>query len=104
MAEFATSTGPDSTAVLAVSGDLDIAGVDEFLDHGERLLRSGVPALEVDLADVTFIDSSGIGALVRLWKAASDGQQLRLRHVPRSVSRVLELTGLTDMFADRPDA
>ncbi|SFC13705.1 anti-anti-sigma factor [Nocardioides terrae] len=103
MVGLATSTGPDGAAVLAVSGDLDIAGVAAFLEHAQPLLQSDAAVIEVDLRDVTFLDSSGIGALVRLRKATADGQRLRLSHVPASVARVLELTGLTDLFADRSD-
>jgi len=104
MVGFVTSTGPDGSAVLAVSGDLDIAGVAEFLEYAQKLVQSDADVIEVDLRDVTFLDSSGIGALVRLRKATADGQRLRLSHVPRPVARVLELTGLSDVFADRSDS
>lgn len=104
MAEFKTTTGPDGTPVLVVSGELDIAGVDEFVEYGEKLLRSGAPVVAVDLSDLSFIDSSGIGALVRLGKSAAANQRLQLSDVSRPVARVLELTGLTDLFVDRPDS
>ena len=103
MAEFTTTTGPDGTPVLAVAGELDIAGVDEFLEHGDKLLHTGAPVVTVDLGEVTFIDSSGIGALVRLHHSTAEGQLLRIRDVPQSVARVLEITGLTDLFAVRPE-
>lgn len=103
MAEFVTSTGQDTAPVLAVSGDLDISGVDEFLEHADRLLRESASTIDIDLAGVTFIDSSGLGALVRLQKTATEnGRELRLSNVPRPVTRILELTGLTDLFAERP--
>jgi anti-anti-sigma factor len=105
MAEFVTTTGQDSAPVLSVSGDLDIAGVDQFLAHANRLIDSGAGVVDVDLGGVTFIDSSGLGALVRLQRSATAaGRGLRLTHVPRSVARVLELTGLTDLFTDRPES
>lgn len=105
MADFATTTGQDSATVLAVTGDLDISGVDDFLGHAGRLLDSGTRMIDVDLAGVTFLDSSGLGALVRLQRRMTeDGRQLRLANVPRSVARILELTGLTDLFAKRPES
>lgn len=104
MAEFVTTTGPDSAPVLGVSGDLDIAGVDQFLAHADRLMESGGGVIDVDLGGVTFIDSSGLGALVRLQNSATAaGRRLQLSNVPRSVARILDLTGLTDLFADRPE-
>lgn len=103
MAEFATTTGPDGAPALAVSGELDISGVDEFLARAGALLESGTGPIGVDLAGVTFIDSSGLGALVRLQKAATaEKRGLRLLEVPRPVARILELTGLTDLFSQGP--
>jgi anti-sigma B factor antagonist len=104
MAEFVTSTGEDSASVLAVSGDLDISGVEDFLAQANRLLEADAHLIDVDLGGVTFLDSSGLGALVRLQKRVTeDGRELRLANVPRAVSRVLALTGLTDLFAERPE-
>jgi anti-anti-sigma factor len=102
MAEFVTTPGADNAPVLAVSGDLDISGVKEFLDDADRLLDTGAAAIELDLGGVTFIDSSGLGALVRVQRTATvAGRQLRLTNVPRPVTRILELTGLTDLFTER---
>jgi anti-anti-sigma factor len=104
MAEFVTTTAQDDVSVLAVSGDLDIAGVEEFLAHAGRLLEGGHD-VDLDLSEVTFIDSSGLGALVRVQKAATAaGRRMRLCDVPRSVARILELTGLSDLFDERPES
>jgi anti-anti-sigma factor len=103
MAEFATSTGPDGSLALAVAGELDISGVDEFLARAGDLVESGADPVDLDLGGVTFIDSSGLGALVRLQKTVtSTGRRLQLVNVPRPVSRILELTGLSDLFAWGP--
>jgi anti-anti-sigma factor len=103
MAEFVTTTAQDDVSVLAVSGELDIAGVEEFIARAAALLEDGRD-VDLDLSGVTFIDSSGLGALVRVQKAAgSAGRRLRLSDVPRSVARILELTGLSDLFDERPE-
>lgn len=105
MARFVTLTGRDGIAGLAVSGDLDISGVEELLSTAGSLLDAGADVVELDLSGVTFIDSSGLGALVRLKKTVvAAGGQLRLVDVPRPVARILELTGLTDLFDDRPES
>lgn len=56
-------------AVLAVSGEIDMASAQDFenalaeaMAHGERT------ALVVDLSGVTFIDSTGLNALVRAFE------------------------------------
>ena len=94
-----------ATIPLAVSGDLDISGVEDFLAHAGRVLDTGTDVIDVDLGGVTFLDSSGLGALVRLQKRTStEGRQLRLANVPRAVARVFDMTGLTDLFAKRPES
>jgi anti-sigma B factor antagonist len=52
--------------VIAPEGELDIAHVGEFRDALAR--AGGAPAVVVDLSSVSFIDSSGLGALVELHK------------------------------------
>lgn len=98
MTAFTTSVD-GGVAVVRISGELDIASHDELLAHTEPLLGSDAVVVALDVAAVTFIDSSGLGALVRLQQQAVDaGQSLRLRNPPRSVSRILSLTGLADLF------
>ena len=68
------------------------------VEHAEALrevtdLRSRVV---LDLADVQFIDSSGIAYLVRL--ANAQEAPVRLDNVPSRIRRLLAMTGLTDVF------
>ena len=98
MAEFVTSTQGDRS-VLAVSGEVDIATVERLLTAAHLCLDDPASTCEVDLRGVTFIDSSGLGALVRIRNAAHErDKQLLLTHVPASVTRLLEVTGLTEAF------
>lgn len=104
MAEFVTNRRPDA-AILVVAGDLDIASEVELVVRGREFLASSdVGVVELDLGGVTFIDSSGLGALVRLHKLAqSAGRRMVLANVPPRVARVLSLTGLSDLFAELPE-
>lgn len=55
--------------------------------------------LILDLSNTNFIDSSGVGALVRVYKAASKhSHKLILQHPKPSVIQVLEVSGLIDVF------
>jgi anti-anti-sigma factor len=57
--------------------------------------------LLVDLGDVTFIDSCAIAALLEMRRlVAREHRELRLQRISAPVSRLLELTGLTDLFED----
>lgn len=52
--------------VIAPEGELDIARVGEFRAALSDAASEGAPAVVVDLSQVSFIDSSGLGALVEL--------------------------------------
>jgi anti-sigma B factor antagonist len=59
--------------------------------------------MTIDLRALTFLDSSGLGALVAIRNAATDKNiALRLRSVPRQASRILALTAMEDFFEIEP--
>jgi anti-anti-sigma factor len=82
--------------VLALSGDVDVnvsPGVVVALPD----LLAGAPAVVLDLAEVTFLDSSGVRLVDRFARACSElGQRWRVVAPTGSASRrVLDLVGLT---------
>lgn len=90
-----------AAGTLAVTGEIDMAFADEFRD---RLLDclGRAESMAVDLGRVTFIDSSGLAALVRLrTEAEIMGKDVALVNVSPSTARLLELTGLQGLFGDR---
>ena len=86
----------DGGVVITVVGEIDSSNCDRLQD----LLReqaTGAAAVDVDLAGVTFIDSSGLRALLVGQQAISgaDGS-LRVTNPSDNVRRLFEITGLTD--------
>lgn len=92
---FDIDVATESGAVTAiVSGELDISARTTLVDRVvEPMQANDVTRLAIDLAQVTFCDSSGLGALLDLRRAAGDaGIEMVLRNVPPAVARVLDLT------------
>jgi anti-anti-sigma factor len=89
-----------STARVAVIGELDLATAPVLRNRLLGVLREQAPAIvEVDLAGVTFLDCTAISALVAVRNAAIQaGGQMRVSHPQPIVRRVLEVTGLLDLF------
>jgi anti-sigma B factor antagonist len=80
--------------IVSLSGELDIASADGLTD---RLVEIAGSTVVVDLANLSFMDSSGIGALIRArQRMAVDGDSLLLSRPQPNVFRVLEITGLAD--------
>ncbi|MDP9093338.1 MAG: STAS domain-containing protein [Actinomycetota bacterium] len=90
----------DGTAHLSVVGDLDLATGEKLHRAGLRCLdEAAVTRLVLDLSAVTFIDSTGIGALVKINNAAHDrGASLKLLRPSRRVSEILHLTAMDQIF------
>ena len=101
MARFSEDVDDDGRCVVRTSGDLDLAAVEEFIEV-VRVSLGRCAAVELDLGEVTFIDSSGLGALVRLRKEAEAmGSSFYLREVSAATDRLLQLTGLGEYFETR---
>ena len=77
-----------------------IAGKEVFTLHsyvGDSFVKYGDVVLQLD--QVEFIDSSGLGALVRLMQAArAKGGDLKLSGVPPRIRKTLEMTSLLSQF------
>jgi anti-anti-sigma factor len=91
-------TQSEDAAVATVAGEVD---ADNCKELGAQLLdgTAGARRLVVDLAGLSFIDSSGISELLRVAERARDRDQaFELRDPSPVVKRVLEITGLLDHF------
>jgi anti-sigma B factor antagonist len=105
MRQDGRNSDTDGVFVLRLSGELDLATAPRAADQGAAALElDGMRLLVVDLAAVTFIDSTAIRTLVELRARAEDaGVELRLRGVPARVGRVLQITGLDQVFVIEAD-
>ena len=90
----------DGTVHLTVSGEIDFSNADELAQTIRDVVSdSSPPAVHVDLHDATFIDSTGLGALIEGYRAADEAGTTFIVVNPReSFRRVLTVTGLSDFF------
>lgn len=85
---------------LTLTGEFDLAAASQLTAAGlAALVGPAQVELQLDLSGVSFIDSSGIAALVQLKNAAAErGHRLVLINPAPRVVEVLELTGLAEVF------
>ncbi len=90
-----TSEPRPGVAHLSLDGRLTLVSAPQLRTAITEAVDSGRTRVVVDLTEVGFMDSSGLGALVAgLKKARQEGGDLRLTGVNQQVSTVLELTNL----------
>jgi anti-anti-sigma factor len=103
VAEFRPSVS-DRNGDVALVGEIDLAEADELVETVRGCLADA-DAVTLDFGEVTFIDSSGIGALVVLHKeATSDGKRLFLTNLSPATTRLLQMTGLDGVFDTLPES
>jgi anti-sigma B factor antagonist len=87
-------------AVVGVDGNLTAGGPDEtLLDAVTDLLDSGCRRIVIDLSSAGYVDSAGMGCLVRCFQRCGDVDgELRLAGVSSRLLSLLRLARLTDVF------
>jgi anti-sigma B factor antagonist len=92
--------------VVAVRGELDVAGAPDLRTALRTACRDGEDMVILDLAELTFTDSSGLSILVEYHaKTKAAGGAMILTGIQPFVARVLGITGLDRelRIAARPD-
>ncbi len=88
--------------VIMLSGDLDLATAPELRNALQEALTER-PNLVLNMSDLRFLDSTGIGVLVRIHKKTSAvGGVLAFAEVPSNVVKILEVTCLDRIFPVYP--
>jgi anti-anti-sigma factor len=97
--ESVTSLDHDErTATVALHGEIDVLTVDQVRLALVGALAAHPEHLVVDLSALTFIDSTGLGALIAGFQRARDaGVSFRLAHPSPPVRQILVLSGLLEV-------
>jgi anti-sigma B factor antagonist len=86
--------------VLELTGELDVAGLPALHQRVDEVCAVRTPPrLVIDMTAVAFMDSCGLGGLVRCWKRVGSlqGRFVLVGLQPR-VARVLDITGMRRAF------
>ena len=88
-----------ATTRLVLHGELDCSSAPQLRARIRDTLTGGTTTLILDLARISFLDAAGLGVLVGAHRKLEErGGRLEVCRTPRSVQRVLEVTGLHDLL------
>jgi anti-sigma B factor antagonist len=91
--------GAAAANVATVSGEVDLHSAPGLRDQLGDLLAGANPSLILDLNEVGFLDSTGLGALVAARASATEhGGQLALVCTQPRILKLFTITGLNSVF------
>ena len=84
---------------MSIAGDVDLATAPMVINRVEAIFREPVTGLALDLGKVTFLDSSGIAALLRADTLAVEHDvPFTFAAISPEVRRIISSTGLAERF------
>jgi anti-sigma B factor antagonist len=99
--------------VTEVAGDLlvrvlderiDAAAAVQFRDAMRSAMEAGHRRVVLDLTRVSFVDSSGLGAIIAVLKHLGNARTLELASLQPAVAKVFRLTRLDEIVKVHPEA
>ena len=94
-----TTSQQDGVFVIAFGGDIDVASAVTFRDALDRVIAAGHHRIVMNLDEVTFLDSTGLGVMVGRLKAVRDvGGDMHLVCTTARIMRVMAITSLDEVF------
>jgi anti-sigma B factor antagonist len=95
-----TGIQSDQTVTIALSGEVDYTTAQQFREAVCGVLTGGhVRGLIIDLARVSFLDSTGVGSIVVARRICTEfGVRLQLRDVNPFIARLFSVLGVSDLL------
>jgi len=92
-------TEDESVVTITVNGDIEMMTIKSFKQKLFEVGQDMDKDIEIDLSNVDYIDSSGVGVLISLLKLQKKkGRNLMINKVSSKVMNVLKLSSLSDVF------
>ena len=93
---------PDRTGTtIILEGDFDLTGTDRFWAVFNETLAANPRSITLNARSLTFIDSSGLRALLQARAAATDtGAAFHVSEPSPALRRIAEMTGIEDLLDD----
>ncbi|CAM3524047.1 STAS domain-containing protein [Parendozoicomonas haliclonae] len=99
---FSNRQEADKTVVEIGEARLDASQATPFRDYMFDLINQGQTQLVVDLSQVNFMDSSGLGAIVSVLKQLGDKGAVELASPQKAVNDLFDLTCMDQIFTIHP--
>ena len=88
----------DEKVFVSLNGEIDISNVKLLNEYIEKMYEQGNEFI-VDFENLTYIDSTGLGALVHIYKALdAEGKKLTIKNVNDNIKKLFAITNLDNLI------
>ncbi|MBM7554398.1 STAS domain-containing protein [Thalassobacillus pellis] len=92
-------TNKEHKSIVALSGEIDAFTAPKLKENLLPLTKEEGQTIEVDLQNVNYMDSTGLGVFISALKSTKEhGSELKLVHMQERVHRLFKITGLTEIM------
>lgn len=91
----------DGVCTVYLTGELDLSVAPEFRLVMEPLVVNQDQDLIVNMKDLNYIDSTGIGILLSVLKARHGKGCFEVRDVPTQIQKLFDMTGIAKFFVSQ---
>jgi anti-anti-sigma factor len=84
--------------VISLSGDLDAHTAPQLDEAINDLVRAGSDRIVLKMADVGFVDSTGLRSMIRARNEGEGHRDVVIQSPSAATMRLLEITGMTEHF------
>ena len=85
--------------LVEIKGDLDIYAEDEFKSFIEREIENTDKDLVIDIKDLDYLDSTGLGLFMKIYKLAKEkDRSVSIINPKENILKLFKITDLTDVF------
>jgi anti-sigma B factor antagonist len=94
-----TTRQEGNVVVLSLKGEMDVASAPTAMEIFQGIVEGGKPQLLVDLSGISFMDSTGLGVFVKVFKQLQKaGGSVKFACPQPLVSKVFTITGMNKLF------
>jgi len=93
------SISEENNSIISVSGDIDAYHSPKLKEEMEKYIKGEAKNIILDLTDVPYIDSAGLGTLVSILRESRNyKKELKLVGLRKNIKRIFEMTRLDKIF------
>ncbi|MDY3005855.1 STAS domain-containing protein [Anaerococcus sp. AGMB00486] len=89
----------DDFLLVKLKGDLDVYSKEDFVEFNDKSLKNTDNNLVIDLENLDYIDSTGLGMFINIYKDQEEKEKyVKIINPKENIKKLFKITDLTNLF------